>query len=632
MSPIKLFLFVMMAMVCAPGLAQMQWIWAQSHPQSDIESLVSSESDSDGNIYTTISRLSGYGKIYKHNRYGDLLWEKVLNFPNYVIQIYPYKFHIDDYDNLYVLGRTANTLCLVKMNTEAEIVWIRQSQPFQVGQTTVYYQALTTDNDGNPVFLLTSQGAINSWLPSAGSRLIKYSSSGGLIRSSDIAGGSGVNPAGLSFDTNGNIYIMYCTTDYIDGANRIVIKVLKLNQNHSLLTTNLLMRSDLVSGEIVCFGSAIKLLSDNTMIVSGYSNMTYYYGGQYFPNGGWFTAKLNPDFTIQWVLRVGGQVVHTDDVGNIYLASARRTPHIAYDNINTYKISTSGVVMELKSVTRDHNSDEVGFCLGSQNDLVVSFPHESGLIYGDGMQIQADTGYCIANLGVPQGILEVTPTSLNLGLSSPGYPSATSQLVLKNVGNGDLALNSIMSANGINVWNFSLPGSQQLPYIITYRDSLVINLVFTPQYIGTYSDSLVINYTTDQTRSKYVRVFGQGVHPYPDQVHNVSISPDGHDMVLTWSPVVTSVYGNPLNIDYYFIYGSHYPSPTPDQQVFVGFSTSCCFRHQGVGLPGYNVQGPRNYFYTITAVVNVPRDVTQTVLSGLIGQKRDNLEVLIKGN
>ena len=243
---------------------------------------------------------------------------------------------------------------------------------------------------------------------------------------------------------------------------------------------------------------------------------------------------------------------------------------------------------------------------------------------------QSEKGFFMAKLGEPKGVLTLNKSDLDLGISSPGYPSNLQTIVLKNEGTGDLQINGFAFSNYSDIWQVTLPLGSVLPYSLEPRDSLVVQLSFTPQAVASYQDTLRVQYGVDSLAEGKVRIRGQGVNAYPAQVQNVNITQNGYDMLVTWNPTTSSVYNTPLEADYYFIYGSHYPNPSPDQQIFVGYSTGTTFRHVGVGLPGYNVQGPRMYFYQVTAVVLYQDRELGRSLDSLIGLNRQLVWDLLK--
>ena len=113
---------------------------------------------------------------------------------------------------------------------------------------------------------------------------------------------------------------------------------------------------------------------------------------------------------------------------------------------------------------------------------------------------------------------------------------------------------------------------------------------------------------------------GRGRYVPPEAPTNVNVTIDNVDALITWDSVTQSIYGSPMTVPYYFIYGAKTPDAPSSEQFYLGYSTGTSFRHLGIGLPGSNIQPPGEYFYTVSAVIWYPPRGEVSMLDKYIGK------------
>jgi len=170
-----------------------------------------------------------------------------------------------------------------------------------------------------------------------------------------------------------------------------------------------------------------------------------------------------------------------------------------------------------------------------------------------------------------------------------------------------------------SVPDYILPGTQA-----------ILQLCFAPTQARAYPDTLYVHNNSENMPVLKIKLSGTGEYVPPQAPQGVSIVIDGIDALITWEPVTQNIYNTPITVPYYFVYGSSLPDPDPTQQIFLGYSYGTSFRHLGVGLPGSNVQTPREFFYTVTAVVWFPPRNEPGFLDRLIGFSRKEVEQLLR--
>lgn len=195
--------------------------------------------------------------------------------------------------------------------------------------------------------------------------------------------------------------------------------------------------------------------------------------------------------------------------------------------------------------------------------------------------------------------------------------SDTFILNLQNSGPGTLHISSLALKNNCPAYNIS--NGATLHTIAPYS-SVELILGFEPILNGIVADSLVIISDAINTPRLALKIQGAGFYVPPMPPANVQISSDYPDVLISWNAVTHSILDSPVNVPYYFIYGSKSPNAPETEQFFLGYSVGTTFRHLGVGLPGSNIQAPRQYFYYVCAVLYYPSLNIESYLDNVAGE------------
>ena len=110
---------------------------------------------------------------------------------------------------------------------------------------------------------------------------------------------------------------------------------------------------------------------------------------------------------------------------------------------------------------------------------------------------------------IPGKNISVVPTSINFGEVAVGQPAPQAQIVISNIGDEPLTINSITAPSG----DFSLTGLPSFPTVIPVGDYIIIYAQFNPSSAGIKTASFNINSDAINTPSVVVNLQGEGVAP-----------------------------------------------------------------------------------------------------------------------
>ena len=376
---LRIVLFFLLLLSCRL-MANPEWMWIQHQADSAYTAELTTVTDSTGNYYTSLRYSPNVpGKLIKYNLFGEIVWVKELVYPNLQISITPYKMHMDRFNNIYIFGRSNNQICLAKLNLDGEIIWFRHTTD-TVSMDDTELKALTSDYDGNPVIVFHNYQNRYLWgNPSSGRRIVRFSSSGEFVDSADAGGlGDGARATGLVCDSSGYTYILNCIYSY-NGYNQKAFRIKKYDQDLNIVADVVLFS---IQGDPVTSSCAIDVANDSSIVISGYADQTYYAGSLYLPEGGWFTAKLNPDFTFQWVVPYGGSDLYINPDESISLGYSL-TVYSPNCIAKVTKLETSGTLLYSKaiSLTNPFFTKRLSSMVVDVNgDCVISVLNEYGAI------------------------------------------------------------------------------------------------------------------------------------------------------------------------------------------------------------------------------------------------------------
>lgn len=130
-------------------------------------------------------------------------------------------------------------------------------------------------------------------------------------------------------------------------------------------------------------------------------------------------------------------------------------------------------------------------------------------------------------------------------------------------------------------------------------DSFEQNPTYTYTQPGIYDVKLKIsNETQVDSLIKYDYITVELVPPAPPAEMQIEIS--GNDALLQWAEVDTTIYGTPIDVDYYLVFGSYDPY---EDFVFIGSTADTTYTHERVCL--FNEQ----FFYQVSSFIGTREEV-----------------------
>jgi PKD repeat protein len=187
----------------------------------------------------------------------------------------------------------------------------------------------------------------------------------------------------------------------------------------------------------------------------------------------------------------------------------------------------------------------------------------------------------------------LSPPSLNFGIVYLGDVSVPQDVRIKNTGTAPLTVDSL---------SFNTPDSRfsllaaVTPFDLAVGDSTAVQVVFTPLANGVVADTLFVCSDAFNQPVLPVSVRGQGQSVPPSTPQGLVIEVVDNDILLSWQPVTTTIYGSPIVPDGYIVLGANDPYAGLDSFVFLGFVTGPGFTHPFVA------QHRPMLFYRIVAV------------------------------
>ncbi|MBC8488345.1 MAG: hypothetical protein H8D45_20150 [Bacteroidetes bacterium] len=244
----------------------------------------------------------------------------------------------------------------------------------------------------------------------------------------------------------------------------------------------------------------------------------------------------------------------------------------------------------------DFDSNVIGETIqaGDSLELWISFCPDSSVDYHDTLTVESNyysTTATISGTGLG-AYLDLSTDSLIFDPWEPNTPYGSMNFTMTNQGNDDMLVMNINSINPTFVVNASMfymldPGEVSNP----------IQVTFIPPSEDFHEGliSLFTNAYNVENDTAYIYCSGMWeVTPGPV---SVSIIHDDPDIELTWLPVDTSIYGNPITVDYYLIFYSELPYNPDSLYFFHGYTADTTYTHFGVA------QFSEHMFYQVTAYI-----------------------------
>ena len=153
--------------------------------------------------------------------------------------------------------------------------------------------------------------------------------------------------------------------------------------------------------------------------------------------------------------------------------------------------------------------------------------------------------------------------------------SGDSLIVIENSGTDTVIVSDISFINGTNGFHYSY-GNIGNPLPPNCLDTIYVN--FEPLVVQTYDDTLLITNNSENIPSLKIPLNGSGEYVPPASPDGLVIDIDGVNVLLSWNPVDSTIYGEPLTPDGYIIMNNEEPYDE-DQFSFLGFTADTTYPH-----------------------------------------------------
>lgn len=620
------------------------WLWAKRAGGTSSDYGQGISTDANGNSYVTgyfigsatfggtVFTSSGNGDIFiaKIDRFGNWLWVRQAGGTGGDVS---YSIAIDQSGNCYITGYFMGSasfgsttlvsttslyyprdIFIAKLDSNGNWLWARAAG----GVLNDCGSGIAVDNNGNcyvtGYFAGVSSfgGHVLEAVRNSEIFIAKLDTNGNWLWAMQAGGYFDESGNDITVDSSGSCYIIgqfegiatfgsISFTSYGD-KDAFVIK-LDTNGNWGWVKQ--------IGGTGYDIGYSITSDLTNNCYVSGCFSSTASFGSNSLISSGSqdvFVAKLSSSGNWIWLRKAGGtsqDVCHgiaSDSNGNCYLAGqfqltaefgSHSVSSNGSDDIFVAKLDTNGNwlwVNEAGGIEEDYCSD---IAVDVDDNCYVSGYYRN--IATLGWLTLSSSGIddiFFAKLGEPHPRLSTTP-ELNidfgevfLGFSSPSIP-----LMIKNSGSASLVIDEISF-----LWPNSLFVLQQteLPILIPRGDSLLVNLVYTPQVAGSVTDSLFIHNNSPDQPIYAIQLKGRGEYVPPLPPDNVDIIMNGNDAVISWDAVTETELHTPIEPDYYLVFYNGSESPE-GLFYYHGATPNLSYTHYLVGLHAANM------FYRVRA-------------------------------
>jgi PKD repeat protein len=171
--------------------------------------------------------------------------------------------------------------------------------------------------------------------------------------------------------------------------------------------------------------------------------------------------------------------------------------------------------------------------------------------------------------------------SLSFGNVYLGSTSEPIELWLTNTGNATLTVDNITQYLYDSPFSISY---SLLPIEILDGDSTLISVSFTPQNTDSVIDTLYIHNNSTNMPLAMIHLSGRGVYVPPAPPGNVSIVMNCYDAVISWDAVTQTIFGTPIEPDYYLIFYNGSSDPENGLYYYLWDTPGLQFTHHLVGL------------------------------------------------
>lgn len=185
----------------------------------------------------------------------------------------------------------------------------------------------------------------------------------------------------------------------------------------------------------------------------------------------------------------------------------------------------------------------------------------------------------------------LSSSNMDIGLAYIGWQSEIHEVVLKNAGSSPMTINNVSFMN--NNSPFILNGINT-PIVVGAGSTATIGVVFVPHVSGTATDSLYVSSDSVNNPLLRIRLQAYGEYVPPMAPDNITISIDNDSILVSWDAVTQSIYGTPLEPDYYIVFYNG-GSDVNGTYYYLDYSDGLSYIHDGV------LQHSDHFFYKVRA-------------------------------
>ena len=303
--------------------------------------------------------------------------------------------------------------------------------------------------------------------------------------------------------------------------------------------------------------------------------------------------------------------VHSSDTKHIFI----------YNDDLVQSAQIDAIYHSLSVFTFDSSAIGAVIPPGDSLEITVTFTPDSSMDYIDTLYVAIEDVVLSAVLtGTGIGAyISLSEDSLDFGYWELNAPYPTRDFTIENLGNDTLEVDSIISDNPA----FILSTGTGLT-LLAGETSNPVAITFQPPGGGFHDGYILLPNNAYNVEDDTAMVYVSGWWEYtPAPVYDLTVSIEGIDAVLNWSQVDTSIYGNPIAVDYYLIYfveSLSYP------YNFLACVQETTYTHETV------VQFSPSMFYFVEAYLGDIGILDAIISSGAPISRKELLEAIFTGN